>query len=47
MMIQARELEALQARIREAEERLQAQTSHSSSAPQEEQSEQDQTTGKE
>ncbi|KAJ5912155.1 uncharacterized protein N7473_001458 [Penicillium subrubescens] len=44
MMIQTRELEALQKRIREAEERLKAQSYHSSSAPQTEQSEQDQTT---
>jgi BMFP domain-containing protein YqiC len=46
MMIQTRELEALQKRIREAEERLKAQSYHASSAPQTEQSEQDQTTGK-
>jgi BMFP domain-containing protein YqiC len=46
MLIQTRELEALQARIREAEERLKAQSYHSSSAPQTERSEQDQTTGK-
>lgn len=46
MMIQTRELEALQARIREAEERLKAQSYHSSSASQTERSEQDQTDGK-
>lgn len=47
MMIQARELEALQARIREAEERLKAQQSYNStSSSHAERSEQGQTTGK-
>ncbi len=47
MMIQARELEALQKRIREAEERLAAQQSYNStSTSQTEQSEQDGATGK-
>ncbi|KAF3394235.1 hypothetical protein F1880_004689 [Penicillium rolfsii] len=45
-MIQARELEALQARIREAEERLKAQSYYTSSAPQRKCSEQERTTGK-
>jgi BMFP domain-containing protein YqiC len=46
MMIQTRELEALQARIREAEERLKAQAYHTTSASQTERSERDQATGK-
>lgn len=49
MMIQSRELEALQQRIREAEERLKRQSTNygsSSSTPQNNSGEQGQTAGK-